>query len=135
MADFTDQQKFAVDWVNANRDRLSAHNRQIWEFAEPAWREYKSSQAYVDLLRKEGFEVEQGSGGMPTAFAARWGGDGPVVGTLVLAAAGWFSRLSFLRECGCSEYRRRCLRARAESSGNVYGENDVSSRESYGTRQ
>ena len=47
--------------------------QEIWNFAEPAWREYKSSRAYVDLLRAEGLTVEEGSGGMPTAFAATWG--------------------------------------------------------------
>ena len=35
---------------------------------------------YVDRLRAEGFEVEEGSAGMPTAFSATWGqGDGPTV--------------------------------------------------------
>lgn len=53
----------------------------IFDFAEPAWREYRSSDWYVARLRAEGFEVEQGSGGMPTAFCAEWkNGDGPMVG-------------------------------------------------------
>ncbi|MCO6419152.1 amidohydrolase [Siccirubricoccus sp. KC 17139] len=69
----------ALDWIGANEARLSAFNRRIWEFAEPAWREYKSAAAYVELLRAEGFEVEAGSGEMPTAFVARWGQGGPVL--------------------------------------------------------
>ena len=33
------------------------------------------------ILRAEGFTVEEGSGGMPTAFCADWrNGDGPVIG-------------------------------------------------------
>lgn len=73
----------AIDWVDANSGRLSEFCRQIWEFAEPAWREYKSAGAYVDLLKREGFEVEEGSGGMPTAFVASWshGQGGPVLGS------------------------------------------------------
>ena len=67
-------------WVDDHRPELSAWNRTIWEFAEPAWREYRSAQWYVERLRAEGFEVEAGSGGMPTAFSATWSsGDGPTL--------------------------------------------------------
>ena len=66
------------------RDRMgeiSRWTRDIWDFGETAWREYKSCAYYVDLLRREGFEVEQGSAGMPTAFCATWeNGDGPTIG-------------------------------------------------------
>jgi hypothetical protein len=73
-------QQSAVAWIEANRARLSDFNKTIWHFAEPAWREYKSSRAYCELLRAEGFSVEAGSGGMPTAFAATWGSGSPVLG-------------------------------------------------------
>lgn len=70
----------AIDWIDQEAARLSEFNAQIWEFAEPAWREYKSARAYCDLLRAEGFAVEEGSGEMPTAFVATWGDGGPVIG-------------------------------------------------------
>ena len=69
----------ALDYLDQQRGRLSAFNAQIWSFAEPAWREYKSARAYVDLLRADGWEVEACSGGMPTAFVARWGQGGPAL--------------------------------------------------------
>jgi len=60
---------------------ISGWTRQIWDYGETAWREYRSAGFYVDLLRREGFEVEEGSAGMPTAFCATWAnGDGPVIG-------------------------------------------------------
>ena len=72
----------AIDWLDANRERLSDFDLEIWGYAEPAWREYKSARAYVDLLRADGWEVEEGSGGMPTAFAATWSnGPGPTIGS------------------------------------------------------
>lgn len=72
----------AIDWLDQHRERLSAFDLEIWHYAEPAWREYKSARAYVELLRADGWEVEEGSGGMPTAFAATWSnGDGPVIGS------------------------------------------------------
>ena len=79
---FPRQNKGALDWVDTNRASLSDWHSTIWDFHEPAWREYKSAAWYVDRLRQEGFEVEEGSGGMPTAFAAVWdNGDGPTIGS------------------------------------------------------
>ena len=69
----------ALAWIAANEARLSAFNERIWAHAEPAWREYKSARNYVDFLRAEGFTVEEGSGGMPTAFVATWGSGEPVL--------------------------------------------------------
>ena len=61
--------------------KLSEWNQVIWHYAETAWREYRSARFYVDLLREHGFEVEEGSAGMPTAFSATWSnGAGPTLG-------------------------------------------------------
>jgi len=71
----------AFSWVEENRPAWSQWNRTIWEFGETAWREYRSAAWYADLLETHGFTVERGSGGMPTAFCARWeNGAGPTVG-------------------------------------------------------
>ncbi|HXF82289.1 MAG TPA: amidohydrolase, partial [bacterium] len=78
---FSPEQETALQWIEANRERLSRFHQEIWEYAEPAWREYRSSRAYVELLRGEGFAVEEGSGGMPTAFAATFGDGRPVLGS------------------------------------------------------
>lgn len=81
-AGLTDEAKAtARAWIDGNMDRLSQWHRHIWELAEPAWREFQSAGWYVDRLRAEGFTVEAGSGGMPTAFAAEWtnGQGGPVL--------------------------------------------------------
>ncbi|MER9236422.1 amidohydrolase [Mesorhizobium sp. M0622] len=74
----------ATTWVEDNRKRLSRDHQTIWSFHEPAWREYRASQWYVDRLRSEGFDVEVASAGMPTAFVANWrspSGDGPTIAT------------------------------------------------------
>ncbi|MGO0059875.1 hypothetical protein ACTID9_07665 [Brevibacillus fluminis] len=70
-----------LDWVTAHEKELSDWNQLIWDYAETAWREYRSAAWYVSKLREEGFAVEEGSGGMPTAFCATWSnGEGPVIG-------------------------------------------------------
>lgn len=72
----------AFEWIEHRRATLSEWHRTIWEYAEPAWREYASAAWFVEHLREAGFEVEAGSGGMPTAFAARWSnGPGATVAT------------------------------------------------------
>ena len=81
MPGLTQQKRFALGWIDEQSHRFSDWNLKIWEYAEPAWREYKSAKAYCDLLRSEGFTVEEGSGGMPTAFAATWGKGRPVLGS------------------------------------------------------
>ena len=78
----TDQAKaFALQWIDDNRSRLSEFDLEIWRYAEPAWREYRSAAAYRTLLQDEGFQVEAGTGGMPTAFPATWGEGSPRLGT------------------------------------------------------
>src|SRR3712207_9112731 len=71
----------ALAWIDANQPRLSDFHQQIWHYAETAWREYRSARAYCDLLAAEGFEVEEGSAEMPTAFVATWGSGHPVLAT------------------------------------------------------
>jgi aminobenzoyl-glutamate utilization protein B len=67
-------------WVESRIDDLSDWHSVIFEHGETAWREYRSSAWYVERLRAEGFNVEAGSGGMPTAFCAEWqNGDGPTI--------------------------------------------------------
>lgn len=81
MTDTEQAKAFAMRWIEDHRQRLSDFDLEIWRYAEPAWREYRSAAAYRALLNDEGFEVEEGSGGMPTAFRATWGERSPRLGT------------------------------------------------------
>lgn len=70
----------AQAWIDENLGRLTEWHTHIWELAEPAWREYRSVAWYVERLTEEGFTVEAGSAGMPTAFSAEWSqGEGPTL--------------------------------------------------------
>jgi aminobenzoyl-glutamate utilization protein B len=74
-------QSHAIAHVEAIKSDLSAWTAKIFDFGETAWREYRSVDWYVTKLREEGFAVEEGSAGMPTAFAAEWSnGAGPSIG-------------------------------------------------------
>ncbi len=74
--------ELASKWIENNKQNISDWHQTIWHYAEPAWREYKSSAWYVMQLEKHGFKVEKGSAGMPTAFCAEWtnGNGGPTIG-------------------------------------------------------
>ena len=55
---------------------------QIWELAETAFNEFKSSKLLSDYAEKNGFSVEKGVAGMPTAFVATYGSGKPVISVL-----------------------------------------------------
>ncbi len=74
-------QRLACNYIQSIATDLSAWTSLIFNFGETAWREYQSCDWYVKQLRANGFTVEEGSGGMPTAFCAHWSnGEGPVIG-------------------------------------------------------
>ena len=72
--------RFAVDWVGDRVAEMGKMSDTIFGYAEPGLREYRSARLLVDYLRRQDFEVEEGVSGMPTAFKADWGRDGPVIG-------------------------------------------------------
>ena len=52
---------------------------QIFSYGELGFQETETSKYLVDVLRKNGFNVEQGVAGIPTAFMATWGNGKPVI--------------------------------------------------------
>ncbi|MCK4703023.1 amidohydrolase [Candidatus Bathyarchaeota archaeon] len=80
MSKIQKEKQTALGFVDENRQWLSDFHMEIWNLAEPAFREYRSAAAYVKLLRDDGWTVEEGSGEMPTAFCAVWGEGKPVIG-------------------------------------------------------
>jgi len=60
---------------------ISDWARTIWNYSEAARQEHRSAAFYANLPRREGFEVEEGSAGIPTAFCATWAkGCGSTIG-------------------------------------------------------
>src|SRR6185436_15427220 len=52
---------------------------QIFSYGELGFQEYETSNYLVNLLKKNGFQVETGVAGIPTAFMATWGTGKPVI--------------------------------------------------------
>lgn len=74
--------KEAVRIVDQKSKLLIGISDAIWEYAEIALLEYKSSKLLVETLEKEGFKVKRGVAGMPTAFVATYGSGKPILGIL-----------------------------------------------------
>ena len=52
---------------------------QIFSFGELGFQEFETSKYLVNLLRREGFTVQENYLGIPTAFVATWGSGKPVI--------------------------------------------------------
>lgn len=70
--------------VSAKADTTIALAKEIWGYAELSYEEVRSSSALIAALKKEGFSIEEGIAGIPTAFTATFsrGSGKPVVGFL-----------------------------------------------------
>lgn len=72
---------------------------RIWDLAELPYNEYQSSQLLCDTLEQEGFTVNRGVAGIPTAFTATYGTEGPSLGVLAeYDALSGFSQVGELGE-------------------------------------
>ncbi|GBD33712.1 p-aminobenzoyl-glutamate hydrolase subunit B [bacterium HR33] len=52
---------------------------QIFSFGELGFQEFETSRYLVELLRREGFTVQENYAGIPTAWVATWGSGKPVI--------------------------------------------------------
>ena len=71
-----------LGWIDQHELELRELSRAIWEYAEVGLREHRSAAAQADYLERQGFAVERGVAGLPTAFIASWGSGKPIIGIL-----------------------------------------------------
>ena len=76
--------QFIMNEIDKNAAVYKRVSRDIWGYAELGFNETKSSTELQDLLKGNGFTVETGVSGMPTAFVATYsyGTAGPTLGIL-----------------------------------------------------
>jgi aminobenzoyl-glutamate utilization protein B len=65
--------------VEANGKLTQEMIDMIFSFGELAFQEVETSRYITEILEKNGFAVERGISGMPTAWIARWGTGKPVI--------------------------------------------------------
>jgi len=80
--ELTPAKKTAIAWVDGSKANFEQISKYLWDNPELSLVEFKSSAKLQEYLTKNGFKVEKGVSGMPTAFVATWGSGKPVIGFL-----------------------------------------------------
>src|SRR4029079_4870114 len=52
---------------------------QIFSYGELGFQEFETNRYLIDILKQNGFAVQEGIAGIPTAFMATWGSGKPVI--------------------------------------------------------
>lgn len=71
-----------VSYIENNYALTEDVAQKIWDYAELGYQEYRSSQLIQNILKDDDFSVTAGIAGIPTAFVASWGEEGPVIAIL-----------------------------------------------------
>ncbi len=72
----------ALEWINENASLIADAHQRAWELAEVGLLEQETGKFLADILEANGFTVERGVAGMPTAFVATYGSGGPTIGVM-----------------------------------------------------
>src|SRR6186997_17760 len=65
--------------IDAMRKQAQVMVDSVFSFGELGFQEYETSKYLTGLLEKEGFKIERGVSGIPTAWVASWGSGKPVI--------------------------------------------------------
>ena len=76
------EKQAAIDAVAEKASVIAEVSDSVWGYAELSLQEEKSCAKYCEVLEREGFAVEKGICGIPTAFSASFGSGRPVIGLL-----------------------------------------------------
>jgi aminobenzoyl-glutamate utilization protein B len=69
----------AAKEIDARAKMIQEMVDQVFSFGELGMQEVETSKYLTGLLEQNGFKVERGVAGIPTAFVARWGSGKPVI--------------------------------------------------------
>lgn len=93
--------EFVKESIKRRKDMVTALSDRIFDLAETGFHEFETVKLYEEVLKEEGFAVECGLAGMPTAFKASYGNGKPAIGFLAEYDA--LPQLS--QKGGCTERR------------------------------
>lgn len=99
-----------IQAIEGKKDLFINLSDSIWDIAETKFEEYQSAELYCGLLEEQGFQVEKGIGGLPTAFKGTFGKEGPTIGYL-----GEFDALPNL------DQKADCIEKQSSESSNTNG--------------
>jgi aminobenzoyl-glutamate utilization protein B len=88
-----DYRNALAEFIEQNAADFNNMSDAIWEFAEPRFQEFKSSDMQQKYMEEHGFRVKNGLSGAKSAFYAEYGSGKPVIAFL-----GEFDSLSGLSQ-------------------------------------
>src|SRR5882724_7084835 len=65
--------------VDAMQENIQKWNDSVFSFGELGFQEIETTKFLTDILTQNGFTVQHGVAGIPTAWTARWGSGKPVI--------------------------------------------------------
>src|SRR6266516_3756752 len=65
--------------VDGMREDIARMNDQVFSFGELGFQEIETSRYLTGILKKNGFNVQEGLAGIPTAWMASWGSGKPIL--------------------------------------------------------
>jgi aminobenzoyl-glutamate utilization protein B len=65
--------------VDAMQENIQKWNDSVFSFGELGFQEFETTKFLTAILRQNGFTVQEGVAGIPTAWTARWGNGKPVI--------------------------------------------------------
>ena len=71
-----------IKYLDANFHLYDSLQKRIFNIAETAYKEFESAEQWASFLESQGFSVERGVAGIPTAFVASFGSGSPVIGMM-----------------------------------------------------
>ena len=81
---YDETKKNIINSIENHEEEIIKISDKIWELAETAFNEYESSKLLSDYAEANGFTLERGVAGMPTAFVATYGRGSPVISVCLL---------------------------------------------------
>ena len=71
-----------IKYLDTNFHLYDSLQKRIFNIAETAYKEFESAEQWASFLESQGFSVERGAAGIPTAFVASFGSGSPVIGMM-----------------------------------------------------
>jgi aminobenzoyl-glutamate utilization protein B len=65
--------------VDGMQENIQKWNDSVFSFAELGFQEFETTKFLTNILRQNGFTIQEGVAGIPTAWTARWGSGKPVI--------------------------------------------------------
>ncbi len=65
--------------VDALQENIQKWNDSVFSFGELGFQEFETTKYLTAILKQNGFTVQEGVAGIPTAWTARWGSGKPVI--------------------------------------------------------